>query len=308
MQQNQGVQNSIQELERTKAMLLEQSGIQQRLASLRVATEPANSGLRQPETDAERLQRLRGHLEELQGKYTASHPDVVRTKQQIVQLEGRVGKGDTGVKPSGGGGSRSAMVASLEGQRIQAQIKQIDTNIAQLREQQAKIPPQIEKHQAWIEAVPTREAEWTGLTRDYTELRRHYDQLVAQNLQAQSVENLERSQKGSKFKIVDSARLPEKPFKPNFMKMLLVAVGVGLSLSLGTIMLLDFVDTSFKDVAEVEDFIGVPVICAIPFIEKEAETRKEKRLYRISVAIIALYGVILLATIMVMGLKGLIIV
>jgi hypothetical protein len=200
------------------------------------------------------------------------------------------------------------MVSSLEGQRIQAQIKQIDNNIAQLREQQAKIPPQIEKYQAWIEAVPTREAEWTGLTRDYTELRRHYDQLVAQNLQAQSVENLERSQKGSKFKIVDSARLPEKPFKPNFMKMLLVAVGVGLGLSFGTIMLLDFVDTSFKDVAEVEDYIGVPVICAIPFIEKEAETKKEKRVYRLSVALIALYGIILLAAITVMGLKGMILV
>ena len=61
------------------------------------------------------------------------------------------------------------------------------------------------------------------MTRDYTELRRHYDQLVSQNLQAQSAENLEHNQKGSKFKIVDSARLPEKPFKPNFLKILLVS-------------------------------------------------------------------------------------
>ena len=102
----------------------------------------------------------------------------------------------------------------MEIQRLQIQLKEIDINIKQLREEQAKIPAQIAKYQRWIEAVPVREAEWNALTRDYTELRRHYDQLVAQNLQAQSAENLEHNQKGSKFKIVDSARLPEKPFSP----------------------------------------------------------------------------------------------
>ena len=170
------------------------------------------------------------------------------------------------------------MVASMEGQKLSEQIKQIDININQLREEQAAIPAQIAKYQRWIEAVPTREAEWTSLTRDYNELRRHYDQLVAQNLQAQSVENLERNQKGSKFKIVDSARVPEKPSKPNFLKMLLVEVALGMGVGLGGVLLFDFIDTSFKDVGELEEYIGVPVICAIPFIEKEVEAKKEKLL------------------------------
>jgi len=200
------------------------------------------------------------------------------------------------------------LAASLESQKTQAQLKQIDINIQQLRETQAKIPAQITQYQKWIEAVPTREAEWTSFTRDYNELRRHYDQLVAQNLQAQSAENLERNQKGSKFKIVDSARLPEKPFKPNFLKILLVAVAAGLGVSLGSVLFLDFIDTSFKDVGELEEYIGVPVICALPFIEKEAETRRERFVFRTSVALVSVYGAILLAAIAVMWLKGMIIV
>jgi uncharacterized protein involved in exopolysaccharide biosynthesis len=200
------------------------------------------------------------------------------------------------------------MASSLEGQKIQAQLKQIDVNITQLREEQAKIPPQIVQYQRWIEAVPTREAEWTSLTRDYNELRRHYDQLVAQNLQAQSAENLEKNQKGSKFKIVDSARPPEKPFKPNFLKIFFVAIAVGLGISIGSVLALDFIDTSFKDVGELEEYIGVPVICAIPFIEKEDEIRKEKRIFRLSVVLISLYGSVLLAVIAVMWKKGMIIV
>jgi len=310
MQQSQGLQTSIQELERTKVMVQEQAGMQQRLAAFRTTGEPGNVSPRQPLSDADRLQRLHAHLEELQGKYTESHPEVRRTKQLIQQLEEKSDKGGATVKQSGlpSSSNRSALVASLEGQKIQAQLKQIDINIQQLREEQTKIPAQIAQYQKWIEAVPTREAEWTSFTRDYSELRRHYDQLVAQNLQAQSAENLERNQKGSKFKIVDSARLPEKPFKPNFLKILLVAVAAGLGLSLGSVLLLDFIDTSFKDVGELEEYIGVPVICAIPLIEKEAEIRKQKRLFRVSVALLSGYGAVVLAAIILMWMKGMIIV
>jgi polysaccharide chain length determinant protein (PEP-CTERM system associated) len=309
MQHNQGIQNSIQELERTKVMIQEQAGMQQRLAALRSGSEPTTPSLRQPDSDAVRLQRLRAHLGELQGKYTDIHPEVRRTKQLIEQLEskGVTVRSLTGQEtPSTA--SRSTMASSLEGQKIQAQLKQIDVNITQLREEQAKIPPQIVQYQRWIEAVPTREAEWTSLTRDYNELRRHYDQLVAQNLQAQSAENLEKNQKGSKFKIVDSARPPEKPFKPNFLKIFFVAIAVGLGISIGSVLALDFIDTSFKDVGELEEYIGVPVICAIPFIEKEDEIRKEKRIFRLSVVLISLYGSVLLAVIAVMWKKGMIIV
>lgn len=310
IQQNQGVQNSIQELERTKVMAQEQMGMQQRLASLRVGEPSQNMAGRQPESDADRLARMQAYLEELQSKYTEKHPEIRRTKQVIAQLEGKVGKGQAKAAQgtTASTNSRAALAASLENQRLQAQLKQIDVNISQLREAQAAIPAQIAKYQRWIEAAPVREAEWNGLTRDYSELRRHYDQLVAQNLQAQSAENLERNQKGSKFKIVDSARLPEKPFKPNFLQILLVAVAASLALSVGSVLAGDFIDTSFKDVGELEESIGVPVICAIPFIEKATEARRDALVFRVSVAVISLYGVGLLAAIGYLWSKGLIIV
>jgi uncharacterized protein involved in exopolysaccharide biosynthesis len=257
------------------------------------------------ETEGERLQRLRDYLAQLQGKYTEMHPEVRRTKQQIEQLEAKgVKTGATSIPGSG----RASLAAQLENQRLQTQIKQIDMNIEQLRQAQAAIPAQITQYQKWIEAAPVREAEWNILTRDYNELRRHYDQLVANNLQAQSVENLERNQKGSKFKIVDSARASEKPFKPNFLKILLVAVIGSLGLSIGSILVLDFIDTSFKDVGELEEFIGVPVVCAIPFIEKEAETRRDKRVFYLSVVGIGSYALALAIVFAVLWTKGLIIV
>jgi len=242
----------------------------------------------------------------LQTKYTDMHPEVRRTKQQIEQLKAK------GVKASrgslGGNSSRGSIAAALESEKIQTQIKQIDLNIEQLRKEQAKLPELIAQCQKWIDAAPVREAEWNILTRDYDQLRRHYDQLVANNLQAQSAENLERNQKGSKFKIVDSARLAEKPFKPNFLKILLVAVVVSLGLSVSWVLAMDFIDTSFKDAGDLEDFIGVPVICSIPYIEKPEEIHKQKLVMLISFVGIGAFALILITVFAVLWTKDMIII
>jgi polysaccharide chain length determinant protein (PEP-CTERM system associated) len=310
IKQNQETQNSIQELERTKVMAQEQARMQQQLAALSSAqsTVPHNIAPH-AETDEERLERLNVYLGQLLEKYTEKHPEVWRTKQMIAQLESK------GITPRSGNpqkkvdsSSKNALAASLEGQRLQAQVQQIDLNIQQLRQVLTSLPTQIAQYQKWIDAAPIREAEWNSLTRDYNEMRRHYDQLVANNLQAQSAENLERNQRGSKFKIVDSARLPDKPFKPNFLKILMIAVAGGLAVSVGFVVALDFIDTSFKDVGDLEDYIGVPVVCAIPFVEKSAETRRERFLFRLSLSLVCLYALALIIALVFMWIRGKIIV
>lgn len=310
IKQNQETQTAILELERTKVMAQEQARMQQQLSTLSGASSSAgNAPPPHAETDAERLQRLKTYLSQLQGKYTEKHPDVWRTKQMIAQLEAKgVGPVPQAANGKVDGPSRGALAASLEGQRLLAQIKQIDLNIEQLRQTQANLPAQIAQYQRWIDAAPIREAEWNSLTRDYNELRRHYDQLVSNNLQAQSAENLERNQRGSKFKIVDSARVPDKPFKPNFLKILLVAVAGSLGISVGTIFLLDFIDTSFKDVGELEEYIGVPVVCAIPFVERDSEIRRDRFVLLISLTLVCLYAVGLMIALAFMWYKGMIIV
>jgi len=201
-----------------------------------------------------------------------------------------------------------SLAANVEIQRLQLQLRDIDLNIQQLRAEQARIPAEVAKYEGWIEAAPVREAEWTGLTRDYNELRRHYDHLVAQNLQAQSAEYQERSQKGSRFKIVDSARLPVKPFKPNFLKIFFVAAAAGMALSFVAVVMLDLVDTSFKDAGEIEEYAGVPVVCAIPFIEKDSEIRKRRFVLIASAVFFSVCGALLLAAIVYLWKQGMIIV
>jgi uncharacterized protein involved in exopolysaccharide biosynthesis len=298
-EQYQGTQDSIQDLERTKVMVQEQINLRKRLASLGGgATLPAGtaqpSGVErgQPESPWQRLQRLRSHLEALQVKYTDKHPAVRRTKHLIAKLEADL----EGQKaPSGSTRKVRRQVQDPEIAQLQIQQKEISMNIKNLKADQEKIRSEITKYEQWIAAAPIREAEWNTLTRDYDELRRHYDYLVAQNLQASSVEHLERKQKGSKFKIVDPAHFPDKPFKPDFMRIMLIAVAGGLGLGVGGVLAVDFIDTTFKDTDDLENYLDLPVISSIPYLERYDEITKlriKKLIWGLS---LLLYTVILLA-------------
>ena len=138
----------------------------------------------------------------------------------------------------------------------------------------------IRQYEKWVAATPTMEAEWSALTREYGELRRHYDFLVSQDLQARSALNLERKQKGSQFRIEDPAREPYKPVSPDFIKIMAIALvagaGVGGALALG----IELLDTSFRDPTDLENAFGVEVMCSVPYLPLRKEIIR-KRLWGI---------------------------
>lgn len=278
-EQFQGTQDSVQDLERTKVMAQEQINLRKRLSSTVSAqsageTTAGASGMGQGFTPWQQLEGLRRHLDALLVKYTDKHPEVRRTKLQIARLEADLS--GTRKPTASGKSSRPRRMQDPEVAQLQIQLKEISLNINALKTEQKRIRSEIAKYEKWISAAPVREAEWNTLTRDYDELRRHYDYLVSQNLQASSVEHLERKQKGSKFKIVDSARFPDKPFKPDFVKIMLMAIAGTLGLGIGGVLAADYVNTSFKDPDDLESYLGVPVISSVPFLERQNDISRKR--------------------------------
>ncbi len=307
-EQYQGVQDSILDLERTRVMAQEQLNLRKRLSRAMDSAATAGTGQasaptrNEPLTPWQQLERLYSHLEALQVKYTDKHPEIRRTKQLIAKLEA----GLKGEKPTSGTAKapRRRQVHDPEVAQLQFQLKDISLNIKKLKADQATIRSEIEKYEKWIAAAPVREAEWNALTRDYDELRRHYDYLVSQNLQASSVEHLERKQKGSKFKIVDSAGFPDKPYKPNFLQIMLMAIAVGVGGGAGLVFIKDFLDTSFKEASEIEGYLDLPVVTSIPYLEQQSEIAAKRLKTVLWSAGFLLYSVVLLAALVFFWMQG----
>ena len=79
-----------------------------------------------------------------------------------------------------------------------------------------------------LDAVPALESELTELTRDYATLQEQYTTLLRKSEESKIAVNLERRQIGEQFKVIDGARLPERPISPNRVQINLMGLLAGL--------------------------------------------------------------------------------
>jgi hypothetical protein len=191
---------------------------------------------------------------------------------------------------------------------LEVRQKGIKLKIANIENEKDQLRETIEQYEKWVAAAPVREAEWSSLTREYEQLKKHYDYLVAQNLEAESMLNLEERQRGSQFKIEDPARYSDKPISPNFPRIMGISVLVGLGIGFLGTLLLDFFDATFRDPDTVDPLLGIPLLITIPYVETEAE--KKKNIWKqVFVSSLLLFGVALVAALFTfVGTRGYIII
>ena len=81
--------------------------------------------------------------------------------------------------------------------------------------------------------------------------------------------------KPSKIRVVQQAQVPELPIKPNKIKVILLGVFAGLGGGILLVLFISSLDRSLKTVDQAEEFLGVPVLSAIPkFVGAVAGQRK----------------------------------
>ena len=287
----QNIQSSMQELERTKVMVQEQISLRRTMLQQAAENNQLPSPIGPDNINSEailkhhqvvnELNAARSQLEALLTRYTEQHPEVKRQQKIVQQLKEKVKEAakalpaasteaDKGKAESGGQLYTDKQLSQLE-----LQLKDIGLSMDQLKKEREEAKKQLQTYQQWIAAAPVREAEWAGLTRDYQQFSQRYQDLVSKNMAAESVESLERKQKGSQFKVVDPARYPEKPFKPDLIKILLISVIMGLGAGGSVAFCLEFIDTSFKDAHDLENYLGVPIVCSVPLLLTSKEKKKK---------------------------------
>ena len=253
---------------------------------LRVSTSPTAPG-RDEVLD---INQLRNQLASLKTSYTDQHPDVIRLENKIKELELKskhAGIESTAKSPS----NTSQNQTPVSTNRFLAdQIRQRQEVEIEIRDLQAEIPQikrQINEYQRRVDATPRREEELIALKRDYDNIQESYSSLLNRKLEADIAVNMEKKQKGEQFRIIDYARVPKKPVKPNMKKLFMMAVVAGLGLGGGLIYLADFLDPSLRRIEDIESDLGIAVIATIPRIYR----RKDKVLQSIN-TVTSLIGII----------------
>jgi polysaccharide chain length determinant protein (PEP-CTERM system associated) len=281
--QYQSRQQSIQDLERTLVL------IQDQLNNRRMLVQSSSGVVSDELSNSQRLANLRTSLDSLLLKYTEKHPEIIRVRKIIKKMEDEVASGG----PASSGVPRAGNQSDNVLMQLEVQQKGIRLNIANLENEKEYLKKRIEQYEEWVKVAPQREAEWSSLTREYGQLKKHYDNLVSQNLQAESMVNLEEKQKGSQFKIEDPATYPGKPVKPNFLMIMGMSIMIGLGAGVGGAFALDIFDSSLRDPETLEPLLGIPLLITIPFIETEAEQKKKRWQFVFTLSLFLVGGVLI---------------
>jgi uncharacterized protein involved in exopolysaccharide biosynthesis len=139
-----------------------------------------------------------------------------------------------------------------------------------LQQEDSKIKVRIAGFQTRIENTPIRELAMANLARDYQNTKEAYETLLKKSQEAQQAENLERRQKGEQFKVIDPARIPEKPMQGKVLKILLFGLLAGMGSGLGMAFVREQMDRSFRDAEDLEATMEFKVLANIPKIQKKA--------------------------------------
>jgi polysaccharide chain length determinant protein (PEP-CTERM system associated) len=233
----------------------------------------------------QQLAQRREVLAQLQQHFTDQYPDVERLKREVADLEARVAA--EGSEPPAAESALSepttvepveTTITASDGFRgeLQAELGQTDLQIQKFFREQERILKQIAAYEQMVANSAQREQELMVLTRDYESTRQNYTSLLQRQMRAREAENLEKRQKAERFKVLDPASAPTKPWGPDRRKLLMMGLALGLGLGCGATFLAEYLDRSFRDPEEIKQVTGLPVLAAVPLLITAAEEQQRR--------------------------------
>lgn len=218
----------------------------------RGAARPSASGTPEAGGSSIDLLELRRQLAAMSGRYTDEHPDVQRLRARIARLEARMADSSTG------GGAQDVVTRE--------QIERANLEIKRLEDKRTNLEGRIANMRANVEDTPRTEQELATLMRDYQKLNENYVALLSKQMDAQMAGRLEKRWKGDRFRILDPANLPERPYSPKPFLILGLGLALGLMAGLAASVAAELLDPSVKAVQDLEALAGYPILASIPHL------------------------------------------
>lgn len=223
-------------------------------------------------SDRERLlqekRRVENELWKLQREFTDTYPDVVLAKEQLRSVTARLAA--LPQAPTDGMGQYDSVT--------QARLTVIARELERHRQQQTALEQQISAYQSKVDTVPVLETQLTELTRNYETSRQNYQSLLDKTISAGMSQDLERKQQAERFIILDPAKTPEKPVRPQRLPFTMGAVAGSLLLTVSAVLGINLLLGRINSEGQLKAILpeDVPILGIIPPIVSTAEGRRRR--------------------------------
>jgi len=243
----------------------------------------------QKSADEQKLDALRVELVSLRARYSDSYPDVIKAKAEIKELEARVAAGKDKEPAGTAAGDLPDNPAYIS---LASQLAGVRSEIQSVLNQKKEFEAKADMYRRRISATPEVERRYKSLLNDLEATQRKIADLTAKLLEAKVAEGLESEQKGERFTIIDPARLPEKPYKPNRLAIVLIGMVLGLGAGIGFAAVAEFADRAVYRPSDLVEATSYPVLAVIPeLVTPEEKAGRTRRKWMFAFGCVVLFGV-----------------
>jgi polysaccharide chain length determinant protein (PEP-CTERM system associated) len=236
-------------------------------------------------TAKQQLEQAREQLAALQVRYKPEHPAVSRQLKAIAELELKAAAEDearddrtASVSPAPAPVMSTEQVQRRESLRQwKAEIESLDRQTEFKEKEEARLRTVVDEYRRRVEAVPGIESAWVALTRDYGTQQESYRKLLERSQEAKVAVNLERRQIGEQFRVLDAAKVPQRPISPFRLQINAVGFVVGLVLGLVVAALLEIRDASFRIETDVMETLALQVLAVVPQVDSPSDRARRLR-------------------------------
>ena len=220
-----------------------------------------------------RLSELQTRLATLSGSYGPKHPDVVKLKKEVALLSNEVDQlmAQKAISEFSQNKPDNPVYISLMTQMVIT-----DSDLNERLQEKNKIQQYLAEYQERIEKAPMVEQAFNELTIDYENARNKYNEISNKLLEARVAQGMEETQRGERFSIIESAQLPESPYKPNRLAIIFLGILLASVAGMGVSAIQEYMDNSVKTSDELSALTGVPVFSVITLVETDEEKRARK--------------------------------
>jgi uncharacterized protein involved in exopolysaccharide biosynthesis len=216
------------------------------------------------------LPSLKAEYTRLSAMYTESHPDLRALKRKIDALERGASAPDSK--------DASAKVTNLAAFKIQAKIDAVNARLDSLTQQKKMLQAKISQNEHAMEQTPRVAQALEVLIRDRDSAQRKFDELRNKKMNAQIAQSLESENMAERFTLLEPPIKPEKPFKPDRMKILALGFFLAVAASIGVIMFLESLDKRIRGVEALTYVLGYRPLVVIPFLQTNEDMGRINRM------------------------------
>jgi uncharacterized protein involved in exopolysaccharide biosynthesis len=230
------------------------------------------------------LQGQEDQLAAARDRYGPDHPDV-RTLERSVEAT-RKALASTPVAPT-----RRMPTTPDNPAYIQKQAQLSETTVAlnAAVERRDQLRADYDDLTKRLQVTPEIERESSALTRGLEQLVEQYNNTQTQINQAQIALNLEEDPTSERFTVLEQPALAGSPSSPNRFAVLILSLAIAVVLGAAVVAVAERSDQAVRNAQDVIDFLEIPPLVGIPYVENRADLRRRTRRRLVAASAVSLW-------------------